>query len=336
MKTPQTIDELPTPSLVVERSLFEHNLATMDAALPGKKLRPHVKAFKSTAIAKRLAADGHTGFCAATVAELEGMVAAGLTDDLMLANQTLQSARLRPLVDQANITIAIDSNETLDAAVAGGVRSVIIDICVGMPRCGCTPTEGARLAERARSQGVEVVGVMGYEGHLMMVLDQAKKQAKVEESMAILLQAHELIGGDIISGGGTGTYASNTWVNEIQAGSYTLMDTDYDRLDLPFKKALGVLGTIVSVNAEGWMVADAGLKAFGMDHGNPTWPDGDLMFCADEHTTLVIPKDSQRRVGERVRLWPAHVDPTVAKHERMWVLDGEDVVDCWDIDLRHW
>jgi D-serine deaminase-like pyridoxal phosphate-dependent protein len=37
-----------------------------------------------------------------------------------------------------------------------------------------------------------------------------------------------------------------------------------------------------------------------------------------------------------VSLLPAHVDPTVAKHERFWVVEGEQVVDCWPIDLRHW
>ena len=30
---------------------------------------------------------------------------------------------------------------------------------------------------------------------------------------------------------------------------------------------------------------------------------------------------------------PAHVDPTVALHERMVVVDGEDVVDTWAVDL---
>ena len=41
-------------------------------------------------------------------------------------------------------------------------------------------------------------------------------------------------------------------------------------------------------------------------------------------------------LGDRVRLEPGHVDPTVARHEHFWVVDGEDVVDQWAIDLRHW
>ena len=41
-------------------------------------------------------------------------------------------------------------------------------------------------------------------------------------------------------------------------------------------------------------------------------------------------------VGERLCLVPAHVDPTLAYHERLYIADGEDVVDEWSIDLRGW
>ncbi len=58
---------------------------------PGTRLRPHVKAFKSAALAKRLAPNGHTGFCCATIREIEGMAAAGLGTDLLLANEVLDA-----------------------------------------------------------------------------------------------------------------------------------------------------------------------------------------------------------------------------------------------------
>ena len=248
---PSTTSELTTPALLIDVATFDRNLAAMDAVLPGAKLRPHVKAFKSTDMAKRLDADGHHNFCAATPREIEGLVTAGLTDDLLLANETLDAARLGALADRANITVAIDSDETLDAAIAGGVRSVLVDIDVGLPRCGCDVEDSGRLADRARAAGLEVRGVMGYEGHLMMVHDRDTKREKVEAAMAILLQAHELVGGDIVSGGGTGTWDLNTWCTEIQAGSYTLMDTQYDELESPFEKALSVLATVISVNAQG-------------------------------------------------------------------------------------
>jgi D-serine deaminase-like pyridoxal phosphate-dependent protein len=333
---PESTADVVTPALLVDRATLDANLAAMDAVLPGPRLRPHVKAFKSTDLAKRLHADGHRGLCAATPREIEGLVAAGLVDDLLLANETLDAGRLGALADQAAITVAVDSDETLDAAIAGGVRSVLVDVDVGLPRCGCDADDAGRLADRARAAGLEVRGVMGYEGHLMMVHDRATKRDKVEAAMAILLRAHEAVGGAIVSGGGTGTFDVNTWCTEIQAGSYTLMDTQYDELDVPFEKALSVLATVVSVSPKGWIIADAGLKALGMDHGNPSWDDGDVFFCSDEHITLLPRELSQWHVGDRVRIWPAHVDPTVARHEQYWVVDGDRVVDRWPIDLRHW
>ena len=332
---PQTIDDLPTPSLVVERSVFDANVAAMSAALPGASLRPHVKAFKSTAIARILAEAGHDNFCGATIREIEGLAAAGLGGDLLLANEVLDARRLGALVEDGHrITVAVDSAETIEAAAAGGVREVLIDVEVGMPRCGCIADDAGRIADLARAAGLEVRGVMGYEGHLMMA-DAEKKPGAVESAMAKLLAAHELVGGDVVSGGGTGTYDINTWVTEIQAGSYCLLDTDYAKLDSPFEIAISALGTVISTNPNGWAVTDTGLKSFGMDHGPPSWPDGELFFCADEHAVLLDP-DATLAVGDRARLLPGHLDPTIARHEVMWVVDGETVIDRWPIDLRHW
>jgi D-threonine aldolase len=333
---PSTIHDLPTPALVIEQSVFDANCAAMDAVLPGTRLRPHVKAFKTTSLARRLADDGHTSFCCATPREIEGMVAAGLTDDLLLANESLDVARLGALADAANITVAVDSDATLDAAIAGGIRSVMIDVEVGLPRCGCDPADAGRLADRSRGAGLEVRGVMGYEGHLMMIGDRFERSDKVETAMSLLLAANDDVGADIVSGGGTGTFDTNTWCTEIQAGSYTLLDTDYAKLDLPFEIALNVLATVISVSSKGWIIADAGLKSMAMDHGNPSWEHGEVFFMSDEHVTL-LPTDLARwTVGDRVRLLPAHVDPTIAKHEQMWLINGDDVVDRWPVDLRHW
>jgi len=333
------LTDLSTPALLVDHAAFEHNIATMGEAWPGTRLRPHVKAWKCTALARRLHANGHVGFCCATPREVEGMAAAGLGDDLLLANQVVGrgAERLGALVraDKARVTIALDSDETVEAAAAAGIREALIDVNVGMPRCGCDPDDAGRLADSARAKGIDVRGVMGYEGHLMME-DAATKAEKVEASMNELMKAHAAVGGDIVSGGGTGTWATNQWVTELQAGSFALMDTDYGKLDSPFRQALFVYATVISVNQKGWAVLDAGLKALAMDHGNPTVEGGNLWFVSDEHTVYSPADGPLPAVGDRVRIVPAHIDPTVAKHERMQVVDGDDVVDTWEIDLRHW
>ena len=210
---------------------------------------------------------------------------------------------------------------------------MLIDVNVGLPRCGCRPGDAGRLAERARRAGLAVRGVMGYEGHVVGLEDRSRRTELLGESMAQLMAAHDQVGGEVISAGGTGTYDINTWATEIQAGSYALMDTAYAKLGLPFVQALSVLSTVISVS-EGWVVADCGLKALGMDHGNPSVEGAEVWFCSDEHLTFV-PKDPLR-VGDRIHVLPAHVDPTVAYHDHLHVVDGDEVLERWAVDLRGW
>jgi D-serine deaminase-like pyridoxal phosphate-dependent protein len=332
------LGNLGTPALVVDAEALEHNLAVMATALPGERMRPHVKAHKCTALAARQRAVGHAGFTCATVREIEGMAAAGLGDDLLLANEVADSRRLGVVaMSGARVTVAVDSEATVEAAAAGGVREVLIDVNVGLPRCGCKPEDAGRLADLARSRGLSVRGVMGYEGHAVGIEDRGQREQLTEQSMQLLRVAADEVGADegVISAGGTGTFDVNRWATEIQAGSYALMDTAYDKLGLPFRLALTVLATVVSVG-DGWVVADAGLKALAMDHGNPDVEGGTPWFYSDEHVTFGPDAGRSFRVGDRVRVLPAHVDPTVAKHDRLHLVRDDEVVDVWPVDLRGW
>ena len=325
------LSELTTPALVVDSATLDDNLRIMSKALPGDRMRPHVKAHKCSALARRQAEAGHKTFCCATVREMEVLARAGLGDDLLLANEVLDTRRLGSL--DARVSVAVDSPETVAAAAEGGVREVLIDINVGLPRCGCPPEQAGRIADLARGRGLEVRGVMGYEGHVMPEADPAKRAVLTEKAMELLLAAHGQTGGEVISAGGTCTYAINTWATEIQAGTYALMDSAYTYEDMPFRPAFWVLATVVSVSAA-YAVADAGLKSLGMDHGNPTIDAAKVWFCSDEHITFA--PEQPVKVGERVRVWPAHVDPTIAYHERLHLIDGEDVSDVWEVDMRGW
>jgi len=332
------VDSLPTPALVVDSGALAHNISTMGTAWPGTSLRPHVKAFKSTALARELASHGHTAFCAATAREVVGMAQAGLGADLLLANELLDHDRLRTLAElDARVTVAVDSPETINAAARAGLREVLIDVNVGLPRCGCHPEDAGQLADEARHLGLEVRGVMGYEGHLVGIDDRRAREEGTAESMAVLRAAHDRVGGAVVSGGGTGTWDINRSITELQAGSYLLMDTAYAQLALPFRQALSVVGTVISVSRDGYAVADVGLKSLGMDHGNPAIDGHKVWFCSDEHLTY-SPRNQGHlpAVGGRVWVQPAHVDPTVAYHERLYLVTEGDVVDEWPVDLRGW
>lgn len=341
--------DLTTPALLADTSVLDRNIATMSATRPGPSLRPHVKAFKCTALASRLAMAGHTSFCCATIREVEGMASAKLGGDLLLANQIVDhraAARLGVLVAEgsARVTLAVDSSATIAAAVAGGVREVLIDVDVGMPRCGCKPEDAGRLADEARSAGLTVRGTMGYEGHLQHVVNQVKRAARTAAAMRILLDAHGEVGGDVLSGGGTGTWDCNEVVTELQAGSFVLMDGDYAQLGLPFAEGLVLLTTAISVRPGSHAALDGGLKALAMDSGDPVLVDdhdgsAKVLTCSDEHTTV---SGGSWQVGDRVGLRPAHIDPTIAKHELLHLVDDvtaggdAEVLDAWPIDLRGW
>lgn len=344
------IDDLPTPALIIDGRRLEANLERMAARLPGNRLRPHVKAHKSTELAKRQRAHGHDLFCAATIREIEGMAQAGLGEDLLLANEVVDASRLGEVVRSgARVTLAVDSKETLEAARRGGVPEVLIDVNVGLPRCGCRPEDAGALADKARRLGLRVRGVMGYEGHVVGDANRESRERGCAESMERLVRAHAEVGGELISAGGTGTYDCNRSATEIQAGSYALMDTAYAKLELPFVQAFYLLSTVISVS-EKYAVADAGLKAMGMDHGNPEIPGAQVLFCSDEHVTFVAGRNDDEgrsspiawespaklRVGDRIRMIPAHIDPTIAYHERLFVVEDERVVEEWAVDLRGW
>jgi len=337
---PRHVDALPTPALVLERSALFHNLDTMSAALPGARLRPHVKAHKCTELARLQHERGHRGFTCATAREVEGMARAGLGDDLLLANESVDPDRLRRLARlDARVTVAVDSRETVRAAAAAGLREVLVDVNVGLPRCGCAPDDAGRIAEFARRAGLEVRGVMGYEGHVVGIPERARREQLCNEAMEKLARAHAAVGGDVISAGGTGTWDCNAVATEIQAGSYLLMDTAYAQLDSPFRQALFAIGTVISVSREPvFAVGDVGLKALGMDHGDSAIdrPAGRVWFFSDEHVTFSPAEGSAPSVGSHIRVAPAHCDPTVAYHERVYLVDGEEVIDAFDVDLRGW
>jgi D-serine deaminase-like pyridoxal phosphate-dependent protein len=353
---PRVVSEIPTPALVIDVAAMErniHRMAHFFAAGPCR-LRPHFKAHKTPEIARRqLAAGSVSGLTCATVSEAE--VAAPLTSDVLIANEVIgpgKCDRVAVLARDRAITIAVDSVDGLEQIAAAAQRAsvtvgVLVDVNVGQNRCGVAPGDDAlALARRVAAMGgVRLRGVMGYEGHLQPIVDRSEREARTRQAMealvgtARLLEAHQLTC-EIVSAGGTGTHDISgrvPGVTEIQAGSYVLMDADYARLALPFEQALFVLGTILSRPAPERCVADCGHKATSKDHGHPS-VDGmigaSVLSLNDEHATIAVPPGARVAVGDRIRLRPSHIDPTINLHDVFYALEGDRVVDVWAISAR--
>lgn len=352
------IADVPTPALLVELPAMERNIRRMAEFFAAGRcqLRPHFKAHKTPAIARRqLAAGSCIGLTCATVGEAELVVEERITDDVLIANEVLgpgKAARVAALARRADVKVAVDSLIGLEdiAAAAQQARSevgVLVDVNVGLPRCGIDPGPPAlELATRvAATPGLRLRGLMGYEGHVVGIADRTERTARALAAMERLVSTAGLLRAaglpcEIVSGGGTGTYDISgrvDGVTEIQAGSYVLMDTAYAQLDIPFEKAFSVLGTVLSRPQPNLCVGDNGHKACTVDHGNPEVKGIDgarVLFLSDEHATIAIPEDCPLRPGDRIELWPSHIDPTVNLHDVLYAVDGDRVVDVWPIAGR--
>ncbi len=359
---PDARARLATPCLVLDIDAFEHNLEAMMALVRryGRQLRPHVKAHKCTAIAKRQLEAGAVGLCCATVREAEVMAAAGLPGILVsspVVAPTMVERLLRAHAAVGDLAVVADSEVGLEAlaAVASSAQplGVLVEIDVGQGRTGVTrPEDALRLARRiAELPQLRYGGVQAYYGHLQHVPAYADRKAKAVEQWARLqpfldaLSAAGLAPG-IVTGGGTGTHQLDLEdgpFTEIQPGSYLFMDKQYGAIELapggaPFETALTIAARVISVNQPGLAVIDAGFKAMATDAG-PARLQGDAaasyQFMGDEHGGLRYGESAARPgVNELVRLVAPHCDPTVNLHDHFHIMRGDRLVEIWPIDAR--
>lgn len=344
--------EIPTPALIVDVDALSHNLQRMAAFFEGRncKLRPHFKAHKTPEILSRQIEAGNcTGATCATAHEASVCARHGV-EEILIANEPIgKASRCAEIASTTRLIVAADSEfglRELSAAASGrGVRiGILIDINVGMPRCGVRPENAVELVALCSSlPGLEFRGLMGYEGHAVLIKDFETRNATAQRGMQTLLEAKHLVEEagfpvEIVSGGGTGTYnisGNIEGITEIQAGSYALMDDAYLELALGFERAAYVLATVISRPSDHLAIADAGLKTFSMDHGNPNVIStrADVIFLSDEHASLRA-ESNTLPIGSRVKLSIAHIDPTVNLHSEFWATSNDEVVDRWPIEAR--
>jgi D-serine deaminase-like pyridoxal phosphate-dependent protein len=367
------IAQVDTPALVVDRPAFERNLARMAdfARDAGIALRPHAKTHKCPAVARRQVELGAVGQCCQKVGEAEAMVAGGITD-VLVTNEIVGAAKIRRLVDlasRATVGVCVDdpgnAAELSAAAAAAGVTlDVYVEIDVGAGRCGVEPgSAAAGLAARvADLPALRFAGLQAYHGSAQHIGPYRDRRAAIEaaaDDVRATLAALAAAGLDCpaVTGAGTGSYAfeaaSGLWT-ELQCGSYALMDVDYRKVrdatgavDTTFENALTVLVTVMSRNRPGRAIVDAGHKALGNDQGFPHivaepggGPDSIGLRGAtysgpsDEHGTVTLAGNRTPALGEKLRLIPGHVDPTVNLYDWFAVVDDGIVVDLWEITSR--
>jgi D-serine deaminase-like pyridoxal phosphate-dependent protein len=351
-----TKEQIETPALLIDLDILEWNIRTMADFMREKKvkLRPHFKTNKCPTIAYKQMSAGAKGITCAKLGEAEALVAAGIKD-VLIANEIVDPIKIFRLAGlargDARISVAVDNAENIadlskGASKAGSTIYVLVEVDVGMKRCGVnTPEEVYLLArEIMGSEGLVFEGIQAYEGHLVYNTDiEARLKGvqemidKVSEIKAFLEQKGIPV--NQISGAGTGTYnitGDNTIWTEIQAGSYVFMDTVYNQLRLGFKNALTILATVIH-KRPGFAVTDAGLKVCTTEQGPP-----EIKGCPDikiheelseEHGVLVDGKDDLKYL-QKIEYIPSHCCTTVNLHDQYYCVRNGLLEAIWPIAGR--
>jgi D-serine deaminase-like pyridoxal phosphate-dependent protein len=350
--TGQTLASLDSPQLLLDLDRIDANLRFLLAACRerGVELRVHFKSLKCGGLARYLEARGVRRFLCAKLNEGEVLVEAGLRD-VLIANQIvgpLKLARLAELARRARLAVCVDDPaNVMDisrvAQAAGTTVEVLVEVDVGMNRCGVEPGEPAvALAKLIRAQpGLRFTGLQGYDGHLQLLSDPAEKRAKCLQGLERLVGTRRLIEQagipvEIVTGAGTGTWewvAAYPGVTEIQPGSFLLMDCAYRQVRPEFACSMSVLATIIS-RRPGWYVLDAGSKAISKDFGTPVikdHPEEQVSKLSEEHTRVEISGPGPQ-VGERREVIPAHCCATMNLHRQCVAVRGQRVEAIWPIE----
>jgi D-serine deaminase-like pyridoxal phosphate-dependent protein len=336
-----SLDRLDTPALLLDLDAFERNAETMASHILSRGLnwRPHTKAIKSPAIAQRLRAAGAMGVTVAKVSEAEIMAGSGL-DDILIAHLVIgpaKAARLAALQRIATVRATVDSPSQLpalsEAAQNAGVGiGLLVDVNLGMDRTGVDTPEAAVALARAilGSPGLRFDGLMGYEGHTLLIPEPDAKREAIRQAIGRLRQAVEAVKAagfpcPIVSAGGTGSYqftADEDGVTELQAGGGVFACRYYTEACgvVGHTPALHVLATVVSRPAPDRVILDIGQKSISGYRTSPvlaSHPDCLVETLSAEHTRVAVPADSAPTIGDRVMVIPGYSDFTTVLHDRI-------------------
>ena len=359
----QTIDDLPTPALILDRAILRRNLKRMSDRLrdAGVMLRPHVKTAKSVQIG-RMAVEGHDGrITVSTLAEARYFAQGGFKDILygvgiipsklaVVSELRRQGVNLRVITDNLAVAEAIAA-----AATDGDTFSVLIEIDSGGGRAGLPFPALPGLLDIARvlhkAPGVELAGVMTHAGHSYHQNTPDGIAAVAEqERLAITGAAEKLraagIPCPIVSAGSTPTamHSKNfTGITEMRPGVYCFNDLDQEFIgscgagDLALSVLASVIGHYPHRNQ---VLIDAGALALSKDISAQEFQpkvgygtivdapakDMAVIACSQEHGFVASDDPipyGNMPVGTRVRVLPNHACITAAAYDRYYVVDSD-------------
>jgi D-serine deaminase-like pyridoxal phosphate-dependent protein len=363
MNLAPTLEELPTPALVIDSVVARNNIRRLAdyAAKHRIGIRPHTKTHKNRVIAKLQIEAGAIGLTVAKVGEAEQLQTE--TNDLLMAYPAVGRARCQRLAELAKtktirvIAESVIGIESLASAAknAGSTIGVLVEIDVGMGRTGvATAQESLALAQSiSKTKGLRLDGILCYPGHIWNpATEQAAPLAAVSAKLqeAIDLWKQNGLEAKIVSGGSTPTAFRSHLVpqlTEIRSGTYVFNDMNTFRggfCDLA-DCAARIYATVISTSVKDQIVLDGGTKTFtsdicipARDSGNGyvvEYPDAKITALSEEHGQVNVSRCEKRpKVGERVSVIPNHICPCVNLQDAIWSREADGSLRKINVDAR--
>jgi D-serine deaminase-like pyridoxal phosphate-dependent protein len=355
--------DLPTPCLVLDRTILQRNIRGMAAALIrlSVPLRPHMKTAKCIEVARMATTGQPGGITVSTLAEAEYFYSHGMTDILYAVGITPQKLEqvVRLNAEGAHIIVITDDSEMASVIAAQPVPPpTLIEIDSGEARGGVHPDSDG-LLEIATRLGPCLTGVMTHAGHSyagrgvreIEQIAEAERGAVTRAAQRLRDAGHTI---QIVSAGSSPTarHAENmAGVTEIRAGVYMFGDLFQAEIETHGADAIAVtvLASVIG-RRPGHILVDAGGLALSKDRSTEaTRHDFGYGLALDINGTrglghAIVRKAYQEHgvvgldpnypvdlpIGAKVRIAPNHTCMTAAAHDRYFVVDGEqDVVAIW-------
>ena len=358
-----TINELPSPAVLIEQEVLHRNIDEMAAHANrlGVALRPHWKTSKTNEVAKLQLAAGAIGHTVATAEEALALAGAG-HPDIFWAYPPVGPHRVQTAIEVAKRTRLIvgpDSIESLrplatSAAAAGIEIDVRLEIDTGVRRTGVHPDQAVQVAlEMSALAGVRFEGVFMHEGHVQGVgADPELRQRTGEAAARLLVETAEAIRAagvevESVSVGSTAGVRSAPLirgVTEARPGTYVYGDENQVSIGTvaPEDAAMTVLSRVISVERAQPVLIDAGIKAMSSDgsmHGDGrigtvvSASGGIVAMGHEEHGFLHGSEGLS--VGDVIRIRPNHACGLSNMHSRVFLVHNEVVVAEWPVLGRH-
>lgn len=364
----ESIAEIPTPSLLVDRRILARNLDRMAQRMRafGVAMRPHVKSHKCPEIAEMQRQRGIAGITVATLGEARTFAAEGFTDLTWAFPVILNRIpEARELADQlrakrGTLRLVVDTPAAITALEQSRLRAhVWLKVDCGYHRAGVDPATplAVELARRLQESSTLVFdGILTHAGHAYRGRSRRDLVEVAAEEQRVMAQFADRLRGAGVEVGGVSIGSTPTMsvveelagVTEVRPGNYVFYDGTQCRLGSCDLRdcALTVVASVVSSQpGAGHSVIDAGALSLSQDSG-PAWvrPKGfgrifrhdDLGALDPEMRVVSLSQEhgivnAPLAVGTRIRILINHACLAVANFSHYTVVEDEAVVGRWQI-----